>query len=120
MQHNQTIVCVAAPPGRLRDSLRVILRMNQTISLAGEADTGAAGLDMLRDLHPDLFLIDASLPEEEAWDLLAHVHQHQPQLNCCIIVHSIEEEFRARSSGSEMILQAGFSANTFWETVLPH
>jgi DNA-binding NarL/FixJ family response regulator len=117
MQTDRILICVAAPPGRLRDSLRVMLRMNTAVTLVGEADTALAGLDMARELHPDFILIDDSLPEEEAWHLLAQTQRITPPINCCVFVHSYTEEIRARSAAADIVLQAGFSTDAFWKAI---
>jgi DNA-binding NarL/FixJ family response regulator len=117
MSNRQTSVCIIAPPGRLRDGLRVLLGMNQEAILVGEADSGAAGLEMITHLTPDLVVIDASLPDNEIWSLPDRIRSLWPRIRCFILTHTYEQECRARTTRAEVVLPSDFSVDVFWKFV---
>lgn len=50
-----------------------VLRLQLEGYLVDEAPTGADGLQMLRDDHYDLVLLDAELPETDGWAALRDI-----------------------------------------------
>jgi DNA-binding response OmpR family regulator len=50
-----------------------VLRLQLAGYEVDEAESGARGLDMLRDDPYDLLMIDAELPNEDGWDVVKQV-----------------------------------------------
>ena len=46
----------------LRDALKGVLEREQDIAVVGEANDGAEGLALARELQPDIVLMDIGLP----------------------------------------------------------
>ena len=63
----QTILIVDDHPS-FRASARAILEADG-FTVVGEAEDGATGLRMLRDLHPDVVLLDVQLPDMTGFDV---------------------------------------------------
>jgi DNA-binding NarL/FixJ family response regulator len=114
---NRVSVLMIAPPGRLSDGLRVLLRASDDIVLAGQAGDTASGLCMLAECLPALVLLDASLPGEQALHVLQHVQGHWPHVHCLVLAHTLEQERLARQAGADAVLQPGFSAETLFHTI---
>lgn len=110
-------VCVIAPPGRLRDSLRVLLRVGHPAVVIHEADDAAQGLQMIQTLRPRMALVDSALENEDAWRMLSQLRGDFPGLFCCLMTHTHEQECRAQSALAQVILPVGFSAADFWAAV---
>ena len=70
---------IIAAPGRLRDSLRVMLSAKGEIARNQLADDGKAALLELEKNRPSFVLLDASLPGGEAWRVLSELKQRWPQ-----------------------------------------
>ena len=51
-----------------------------------EANTGAKGLEMLREGSFDLLILDAELPSEDGWDVLKEVRNDQSLKDLKVIV----------------------------------
>lgn len=99
------------PPGRLRDSLLVLL---QASPLIGAVDVweGSATAPLLPETPPDILLLDVAAPA--AWTEWARLHASHPPLRCCAIVHTSAQEALARAQGADVILRAGFTAEALF------
>jgi DNA-binding NarL/FixJ family response regulator len=107
---------IIAPPGRLRDSLRVLLRASGRIAHVEEADDAGFGLQSIVARPPGLVLLDAG-PEEDTWGGLRQLKTQWPQLPCLVLVHNLDQEPSARAAGADAVLQPGFSTETFFSAV---
>jgi two-component system LytT family response regulator len=56
-----------------RRGLRTLLQKDADVEIAGEAANGAEAVRMIRELHPDLVLLDVQMPEMSGFDVLAEV-----------------------------------------------
>src|SRR6266446_4403974 len=46
----------------IRRSLRFFIEAETDLTICGEADNGRAAIEMVRELHPDVVLMDLSMP----------------------------------------------------------
>lgn len=63
----------------VRQGYRRLLEQQGNIVVAGEAATGALGLQLWRELQPDLAILDLALPDIGGLELLARIRQRDPQ-----------------------------------------
>ena len=104
-------VLLIAPPGRLRDSLCVLLRASAQIERIeldnGEAAnwTGAASPGAVTP--PDLIVLDAEALDDRAWPSL---RRRWPGCACIVVAHTASQEHLARQAGARHVLSTGFSA----------
>jgi DNA-binding NarL/FixJ family response regulator len=103
---------IIAPPGRLRDSLGVLVRASQELDLIGQADTGLSGLEMIVRRRPDLVLLDARLPGDAAWSVLSVLKRRYPEVACWMLVGSTEDEAHARAAVADEVLTPGLTVDT--------
>ncbi|MFQ5616457.1 MAG: hypothetical protein ACE5GO_08365 [Anaerolineales bacterium] len=104
---------IIAPPGRLRESLLVLLRASEEIVVSGWADDGPTGLAALAGRPPCLVLIDAGLGDGGAWEVLARLQRRQPPFPCLLLARTREQAQRAHAGGAAAVLQAGLSGEAF-------
>jgi DNA-binding NarL/FixJ family response regulator len=117
MMSQDVSVLIIAPPGRLRDSLRVLLRASGRIARVEEADDARLGLQRIAERRPGLVLLDADLGEDDARGVVQQIKTQQPRLPCLILVHNLDQEPRAQAAGANAVLQAGFATETFFSTI---
>jgi len=117
MTSQGTSALIIAPPGRLRDSLRVLLRASGRIARVEEADDARLGLQSIAERPPGLVVLDAGLCEEDALAVLGQIKTQWPRLPCLVLVNNLDQEPVARAAGADAVLQAGFATEDFFSAI---
>jgi DNA-binding NarL/FixJ family response regulator len=100
-------VLIIAPPGRLRDSLRVLLR-SANVTWILEADTFQAGLSALAQAQPTLVVLDPGGPMGDVARMLRQLKQNGHR-RCLVWARNAEQERQARQAGADETLAPGLS-----------
>jgi DNA-binding NarL/FixJ family response regulator len=103
--------------GRLSDSLKVLLLANPAVQWFGEAKEFQEGLKLFLEYHPNIVLIDASLPNGEAWQLLNQIQISQSSSRCIVLCHSELQEQKARHENARIILKDGFTMSDLFQAM---
>lgn len=87
-----------------REGLKVILGRDTKYEVVGEAGTGRQGLQMARELNPDMALVDMSLPDQSGIELVRDILKSSPKIRILIVsMHSkidyIVKAFQAGAMG---------------------
>ena len=118
MENARTLTVIVAPPGVLRDSLQVVIEASGKIEIVGTGDDWAYGLKTITDLAPGLVVVDLDgFGDRVCWQALRQFKTEWPQIQCCIVVHTLEQESQARAAGVKIVLHAGFSTKTFFDAI---
>jgi DNA-binding NarL/FixJ family response regulator len=100
-----------------REGIKAIISRNIRYEVVGEAGTAGQGLQLARELKPDLILIDLSLPDQSGIDLIQDIYRFSQNIRIMVVsMHSkieyIVKAFQSGASGylvkesaSEMLLQ---------------
>jgi DNA-binding NarL/FixJ family response regulator len=94
-------VCVDDHP-IVRDGLASIFGLQPDMELIGAAESGAQALNLARQLHPDVILVDLRLPDMSGHELTRQILAHSPQARI-IVLTSFEGDAdieRALSAGA--------------------
>jgi DNA-binding NarL/FixJ family response regulator len=99
----KTILIVDDHP-LFREGLKSLILRNTGFEVVGEAGNGREGLQMSKQLKPDLVVMDISLPDKSGIDLTRDIRSHLSETRVIIVsMHSkidyITEAFRAGASG---------------------
>jgi len=113
MPTNITAILIIAPAGRVRDSLRVLLKSTRPLIHIDWAEE----IDQLADTPSTLVLLDASLPDDQTWSALDHIRQYYPQHRCLILAHSTEHQKRAQAAGARVVSLEGLTAASLFAAV---
>jgi CheY-like chemotaxis protein len=68
-----------------REGLKTIIMGNIRYEVVGEAGTASRGLQMARELKPDLILIDLSLPDQSGIELIQEIYQLSPEIRMMVV-----------------------------------
>ena len=87
-----------------REGIKAIIARNSKYEVVGESGTGCQGLELARDLKPDLALVDISLPDQNGIELVRDILKLSPNTRVMIVsIHSkldyIVRAFQAGASG---------------------
>jgi DNA-binding NarL/FixJ family response regulator len=63
----------------LRQGLRALLEREPDFEVIGEAEDGRSGVEMAKDSHPDIILMDISMPALNGIDAARQILAHSPQ-----------------------------------------
>jgi len=110
-------VLIVAPPGRLRDGLQALVRAAPQVKCAVWTADSPSTLRMIAEHLPVLVLLDADLPDEEAWTVLGQIKARWPQIPCIALVHNGVQNQMANALSADAVLVKGFSAQTLARTM---
>ncbi|MFH1137432.1 MAG: response regulator transcription factor [Pseudomonadota bacterium] len=76
----------------LRDGLKALLGADPRYEICGEAADGREAVDRVRDLSPDVILLDLSMPRLHGLDAIREIKKVQPGVKVLVLtVHKNEE-----------------------------
>jgi two-component system, NarL family, response regulator LiaR len=101
----------AAPPARLlivddhdlvRESTQLMLKGAQDLEVVGEAVNGRHALELCRQLHPDLVLMDVRMPEMDGLSATRAIKEEMPSITVLMVSAFDSEDYRrgAASAGA--------------------
>lgn len=109
--------------GRMRDGLVALLNAAPQIGIIGRIEKGPVALKMIPPGYPALVVLEAGLPDGEAWTTLQQLKANRPQTRCIMLVDNSTQQQMAREAGADGVLLSGFSAAhlfTTLEKLLPY
>lgn len=95
----------------LVDLLRLILKNDEIV--LKEAFEGRAGLELIRQLKPDLVLLDLMLPDIEGWDIFWAMQQDADLKNIPVIVITVRTEGLVEGFWPQVQQLAGYLVKPF-------
>jgi DNA-binding NarL/FixJ family response regulator len=87
-----------------REGLKTIISRNKRYQVIAEAGDSQQGLELAQSLHPDLVLVDISLPDKSGIQLIRELRKADPAMKVLVVtMHSkvdyIAESFQAGAAG---------------------
>ena len=110
-------VLIAAKPGRMRESLNILLKMIDVIDVIGEADDSDAAMRMIHEHRPQLVLLDSNLPGEDISSLLMRIKDNGSTSHCLVLADTVKGRRSAISAGADAALIKGFRTAKLIEVV---
>jgi len=78
----------------VRTGLRMLLETQKDMLIAGEASTGAEALEGCKLLHPDVVVMDLTLPDISGIEITRQIKQFWPEINVvALTIHEDQEYF---------------------------
>lgn len=72
------VLIVDDEPAARRRLAALLEEIDPGVEIAGEAGDGITALDLARALHPDLLLLDITMPEVDGFDVARHLPEPRP------------------------------------------
>jgi DNA-binding NarL/FixJ family response regulator len=104
---NPISALLVVKPGPLREALRTLMTSIPGVKVTGEVGDTSSALKMIGECQPDLVLVDAGLPDGEAWRTLKQMKEKWPHVRCVILTdHSCQYQ-EAKAAHADAVLQKG-------------
>jgi two-component system, NarL family, response regulator NreC len=78
------------------EGIKAMLRNESSLEIVGEARDGRQAVELVKELKPDLLLMDVSMPDLNGFDATQRVHELDPNIKVLILTMHDEEELVAR------------------------
>jgi two-component system, response regulator YesN len=82
---NKVRVLIADDVQETRRSLRLMLSMNEGVIVVAIAKNGVEAVDLAREHHPDIILMDINMPKLNGLEAFKEISQIYPDTGCIII-----------------------------------
>ena len=82
-----TRILIADDNAQVRAALRICLELNKGWQVCGEAENGARAVEMVRDLKPDVVLLDYSMPIMNGVDAARAIAEFSP--GCALLLFTM-------------------------------
>ena len=77
----------------LREGLRSLLSLRDDIEVVGEATNGLVALEMVRQLRPDVVVMDIAMPVMDGLEATRHLKQEHPETRVLILTQHDNREY---------------------------
>jgi len=77
----------------LRDGIRALLALYEDIEVVGEAAEGREAIDMVRQLLPDVVLMDIAMPLMDGLEATRRIHKENPRTKVLILTQHDNREY---------------------------
>jgi DNA-binding NarL/FixJ family response regulator len=99
-------VLIADQDKGFRSAVKKLLEVSGTVKIVWEAGDGEEAVELSRELHPDLVLIEISLPRINGLEATQMIKKTQPNVQVVVLTAYTDEVYRraAMRSGADAVL----------------
>lgn len=76
----------------IRRGIRRILEKSPNICVIGEAGTGVAGIHLVRQLKPDVLLLDIELPDMKGYEVARELRMRHSSV-CILVLSACDDDY---------------------------
>jgi len=95
---------ITALPGSWQKMIQRNLEMQHSVNVIGIAQGSLSALQMAREHHPDLLLIDSAIPSNDAIALIQTMKQEKPKTRSIVITDTTQQRRRFIRAGADYTL----------------
>ena len=117
MKEPDRTALIVARPGELRDGVRALLAATAKIGHISQADDGPEALAMIRELCPQVAVLDCNIPAGDVLMLVARIKAECPETKCLVLADSAKQQQQAQSAGADVTVLKGFPAARLAQTL---
>ena len=107
-----------------RDAARLVVELTDGFDVVAEAETGEASVDVVRELRPDLVLMDVNLPGIDGLEATRRILSEMPDTKVVVLSTYEAREYAPRATdagASAYIAKSSFGPDALveaWEAAL--
>jgi DNA-binding NarL/FixJ family response regulator len=103
----------------VRQGIRAMLSRNPRLKICGEAASGREAIEKVRELKPNLVVLDISMPELNGIDAAREIRKSSPTIKIIILTlhESSQLESAARHAGADEVLTKRMAAESLMRAV---
>jgi DNA-binding NarL/FixJ family response regulator len=94
--NKKTRILICDDHAMFREGVNSILRSQPNFEVVGQASDGQEAVDLARKLHPDVVLVDISMPVLKGFDAARRIRKAQPDIKVLILTIYDDEDMVAR------------------------
>ena len=115
---NRLRVMIADDVQEMRRSARLMLTLVPDAKVVAMAQNGREAVDLAREHHPDIALMDVSMPEMDGLTAIKTILQEQPDMVCVVVSAERESDTlrEAMAVGARGYIIKPFTADQLMET----
>jgi DNA-binding NarL/FixJ family response regulator len=104
-----TRILIVDDSAAVRNALRTCLQLHPGFVVCGEADNGSTATDLVRELSPDIVLLDYCMPGMDGLETAQHISSINPQTKMLLFtMHGSEQLYKmAERIGVRAIISKG-------------
>lgn len=77
----------------LREGMRLLLELEEDLTVVGEAGNGVEAIDLYTKLRPDVVLMDVQMPEMNGIDATQQIYMQDPQAKIIVLTTFDDDEY---------------------------
>lgn len=99
-------ILIADDHALVRAGIRALVEKIEGVTVVAEAGKGSEAKELITQLHPDLVLLDITMPDGNGFDVLLYIQENSPQIRVIVLtVHEAGEyAIRALREGASGFL----------------
>lgn len=109
----QISVVIADNHRLIREGLSLILQREESIRIIGEAVNGVQTINVVKDLKPDVVLLDIRMPEMNGIQVIPSIRNKSPKTKTLMLTSTADEEkiFKSLKTGAKGYLSMDSSSS---------
>jgi DNA-binding NarL/FixJ family response regulator len=97
---------IVAPPGSWQKTIRRNLEVHHSVKVVGIAQGSLSAVQLAREHHPDLLLIDSSIPVDDAVALVQNIKRENPKTQSIVITDTTQQRRQVIQAGADFTLSS--------------
>ncbi|MDQ2982567.1 MAG: response regulator transcription factor [Actinomycetota bacterium] len=113
----QVVIC--DDQAAFRQIVSVVLSLDPGIEVVGEAADGQEAIRLVREMHPDVLLLDVAMPVMDGLEALPHIRRSAPGTHVVMVTGVTSERIRHRAldGGASLFIEKGTDVESLVEQI---